>query len=158
MSRLAELPIPLLAALSTQCVSGPSIQNRPGRIPATALSLEIRLMPVEVSVGDRLTIELVLTNVSGKSGLLHGVRKTDGSITFWEPRGRKGPGSGARRQCVPYFAWSQLRWRFVISVPDIGPGPATVRGAFSSDCELWPGTFAASPVTMTVRASDMRGR
>ena len=46
---------------------------------------------------------------------------------------------------------ASLVWRTDIEAPDVGAGPATIRGIVHSTCSLWSGSVVSDPVTVMIR-------
>ena len=135
------------------CAHAPFCKVESEVYPETPFTLDVKLGSDEATIGGRLSVEYVLSNVasvpvgacvegwdehhfigtSGNKGLVHA--SFDGvplaSVV------RLAPGTS-------------LIWRREVEVPDVGAGPARFVGIFSSRCWLWSGTVKSEAVDVNL--------
>jgi hypothetical protein len=144
--------------LSIRCASRGSAWKQPGEtFPSNAFTLRLKASPVETMVGAPLVLEYVLTNITEQP-----VSACADSWSNYHVRGTRGEKGQAtvsldavspeRIFRIPPHA--SLVWRVDVRTPDVGDGPATIRGMLNSSCSLWSGSVVSDPVTVTIRSAS----
>lgn len=148
------LPL-VFGLLSVQCASSGSAWKHPGETyPGNALALRLKVSPVETAVGAALVLEYVLTNTTGQP--VSACADSWNDYHVWGTRGEDGQATVSHDTVPPERIFripprASLLWRVDVRTPDVGVGPATIRGMLRSSCSLWSGSVVSEPVTVTIR-------
>ena len=152
----------LVVGMSTGCASRASRSSLwapPGETyPDDPFRLEVKISRSEVAVGESLTMHYILTNTTA-----HAVAACAdgwGDFHVLGTRRDKGQASISLDAVRPNMVFrvpphASMVWQAEIVIPDVGTGPASIRGTLRSSCSLWSGTVVSEPVRVTIR-SDSR--
>ena len=152
---LTRLLILIAGVLSIQCASRGTVWRQPGETyPAKAFTLQLRVSPIEATVGDPLSLEYVLTNTTEQA--VAACADSWSNYHMWGTRSEKGQATINFDAVPPESIFripprASLVWRVDIKTPDVGTGSATIRGILHSSCSLWSGSVVSEPVTVTIR-------
>lgn len=148
--------IGVLSVLAIGCAARGTSGARVGEsYPADPFRLELTVSPQEVEVGQSVTFEYALTNVTNRA--VSACADAWDGYQMWGTRSEQGrttvsldrPREDHIFRVPPGAA---LVWKSVVSVRDIGSGEATVRGIFQSSCSsFWSGSVSSSPVKVVVK-------
>jgi len=150
-----RLSLLVLALVSVQCASRGLAEKQPGEIyPSKPFTLQLRVSPPETVMGAPLTLEYVLTNTTEVA--VAACADSWNSYHVWGTRGEKGHETLSLDAVPPERVFripphASLVWRTDIKAPDVGAGPATIRGIVHSTCSLWSGSVVSDPVTVMIR-------
>ncbi len=158
MKNLLQCVVLISAFVLAQCTWHRSVPKAPTKAyPSSPFTLEIRVSSNTVAVGQHLVLEYKLTNVSDQT--IDACLDNRGDYIIWGGPSRSkghlsspldGPGRNSVFQLPPQ---TSLVWQTEIVMPELSPGPATLRGHVTSSCERWAGTVTSQPVWIMIGPS-----
>ena len=152
---LIRLQLVFFGVMSIQCASHGPAWRQPGETyPNDPFSLRLTASPAETIVGEPLTLEYVLTNTTEQA--IAACADSWRSYHVWGTRSEEGQETISNDSVPPERVFripprSSLVWRIDIRTPNVGTGPATIRGTLRSTCSLWSGSVVSDPVTVVIR-------